>query len=103
LSVHSWHFGKGQFAIQWLISLGFAAFVICSDFADPGFSGHPEGVISLTSPDNAQPIFYVSIFTLLLVLATAICDWQITRLNRLNRALRSILEGDSNERANRPN
>jgi hypothetical protein len=69
-------------SIQWPLSLGYMAYVICSAFADKTLLGHPQGIQYLTSAYNAEPIFYVMNGTLLLILATVLCDWRIFVLNK---------------------
>ncbi|KAL3074466.1 hypothetical protein niasHS_015296 [Heterodera schachtii] len=70
----------------WLASLLYLACIVGLALADPQISGHPQGVVYLTSDYNANLIFWAMLFTMLLVVATALCDWRIYLLNkRLNR------------------
>jgi len=50
--------------------------------ADTEEFGQPQGAIYMTTKYNALPMFYMTIFTLILMIVTTICDWRIIILNR---------------------
>jgi hypothetical protein len=70
---------------KWLISFGYASFVIFSAFMQADMA--IQGVIFLTSKSASLLIVCVSYFALFMVILTALGDWRITKMNR--EAMRS--------------
>ena len=65
---------------KWLLSSAFVLYVILNAFFDPNMA--VEGSLYLTTESSANLILYISYFMSIIVIITAFCDWQITRINR---------------------
>uniref|UniRef100_A0A914N925 G_PROTEIN_RECEP_F1_2 domain-containing protein n=1 Tax=Meloidogyne incognita TaxID=6306 RepID=A0A914N925_MELIC len=66
----------------WLISIIYYIYISLAALADTEEFGQPQGAIYMTTKYNALPMFYMTIFTLILMIVTTICDWRIIILNR---------------------
>nr|CAD2177527.1 unnamed protein product [Meloidogyne enterolobii] len=66
----------------WLISIIYYIYISLAALADTEEFGQPKGLIYITSKYNALPMFYMTIFTLILMIVTTLCDWRIIILNR---------------------
>jgi hypothetical protein len=68
--------------LQWTVSLAYVAFVVITGFLDAELSAQPmQGITSVAGKVAVQPIFYMNIFTLAIVIVTAYMDWRIWLVN----------------------
>jgi hypothetical protein len=72
---------------QWAISIGYMVFVILSAFADTQIYSHPMGIVSLTTKYNSQVTLVIYIYSLPVIILTAIGDYFITRMNNRKKKL----------------
>jgi hypothetical protein len=78
---------------QWIIGFAYLFWIIYTCLLDTDNFSHPQGLIFMTSNNNATFILFMNVFFISLVIFTAFCDWRITVINKRLQSKRLIRDG----------